>query len=120
MAYHLLNIETLEYYYCDENDWLNAIETAKENYWEPDGTVFDVYYETDEKCFESDDYLLYMFTLIASQSESLDWDGSYFKKRNQVVSYEDSYYLAVSLDGTDTSTELIDFIKKGSFRICSE
>lgn len=120
MAYHFLNIETLDYYYCDEKEWVNAIETAKENYWEPDGTLFDIFYEAGDQCSDDDDILTYNFMIVMSKNELEVWDGSYFEKRNQVVIYEDSIYLAAALDGTDTSTELVDFIRKGSFRICSE
>jgi len=120
MAYHLLNVETSEYYYCDDHEWADAIETAKENDWEPDGTFFDIVYETNDHCFDSDDPGYWMFTFSAYGKESREWDGNYIEKRNQIVMYEDSIYLAISLDGTGVSTELIEFIRKGSFRICSE
>ncbi len=120
MSYHLLNIETSEYYYCDDNEWTRAIEIAVENDWGPDGTFFDIVYETDDKCFDSDDPAYWMFMFTVSRDEALEWDGNYIEKRNQVVMYEDSIYLAKSLDGTGVSEELLDFIRKGSFRICSE
>ena len=31
MAYHFLNIETSEYYYCDEQEWSDALEIAKKD-----------------------------------------------------------------------------------------
>jgi len=120
MAYHLLNIETLDYYYCEDEEWVNAIETAKQNYWTPDGTSYDIFCEAEDQCFDNDDILYYNYMLVVFQNEAMYWDGSYFEKRNQIVIYEDSIYLASALEGTGVSTELIDFIKMGSFRICSE
>ena len=120
MAYHLINIETLEHYTCDDQSWIKALDAAKENWWDPDGTMFDYIYETEDICWDSDDYAHYMFTLLISMTESFEWDGNYIEKRNQVVSYEDTIYLASSLEGTDTDMGLIEFITKGSFRICSE
>jgi hypothetical protein len=120
MAYHLLNIETSEYHNCDDREWINAIDTAKENWWEPDGTIFDYFYNAYDECFDTDDIADYFFELISLKNESLYWDGSYILKRNQVVLYEDAIYLAIALKGTDVSTELIEFINKGSFRICSD
>ncbi len=120
MAYHLLNIETSEYYYSDEQEWVTAINIALQNEWDCDGTIFDVMYETEEQCFDNDDPLHFFYALNISTNEALYWDGNYFEKRNQIVSYEDTIYLAMALNGTDTNPELIEFIKKGSFRICSD
>jgi len=120
MAYHLLNLETSEYYYCDDHVWTEAIRIAEENDWGPDGTFFDIVYQTNDQCFDSDDPGYWMFVFTSLRNESQDWDGNYIEKRNQVVLYEDTIYFAMSLDGTGVSTELIEFIRKGSFRICSE
>ena len=120
MAYHLLNVETSEYYYCDDNEWISAIDTAVKNDWVPDGTVFDIVYETNDQCFDSEDLGYWLFMFVVSRDKSLEWDGNYLEKSNQVVMYEDSIYLAIALDGTGVSIELIEFIRKGSFRICSE
>ena len=120
MAYHLLNIETSEYYYCEDRDWADAIDIAIKNDWGPSGSFFDAVYETNDRCFDTDDFVYWMFIYTTLKSELLEWDGNYVEKRNQIVDYEDTIYLAMSLDGTGVSTELIDFIRKGSFRICSE
>ncbi|HNX22809.1 MAG TPA: hypothetical protein PKG60_02095 [Spirochaetota bacterium] len=120
MAYHLLNIETLDCYYCEDHEWVNAIEIAKQNYWTPDGTFFDIYYDAEDQCFDNDDILYYNYMLVLSKNEFMEWEGSYFAKRNQVVMYEDSIYLASALAGSSVNPELVKFIEKGSFRICSE
>jgi hypothetical protein len=57
---------------------------------------------------------------MISKDEAARWDGNYTDKCNQVVIQDDAVYLAFALDGTDVNIELIDFMKKGSFRICSE
>jgi len=119
MAYHLLNIETLEYYYCDENEWISAIETAKENGWKPDGTYYDYVYVADDECFDIDDEMYYMYMTLVAKDISLEWDGNYIEKHNQVVMYEDTIYLAAALEGCGVDDKLLEFIKKGSFRICS-
>lgn len=120
MAYHLLNIETSEYYNCDDDVWVTSIEIAKENGWEPDGTLFDIIYDAVDKCYDVENELYYYFALVISRNEAIQWDGNYIEKKNQFLCYEDTIYLAMNLDGTGVSSELIDFIRKGSFRICSE
>ncbi len=120
MAYHFLNTETSEYYYCDEKEWAEALEIAKDNYWEPDGTFFDSFYEAADMSFDTDELTYFYFMLIGTRNEAEYWDGSYLTKKNQVVLYDDAYYMAQSLDGTGVNPELIEFIRKGSFRICSE
>ena len=120
MSYHLLNIETSEYYFCDDQVWLSAIDIAKENYWDCEGTSFDIMYEADEQCFNSNNEMSYFYAMTIAKDKSSQWDGNYTEKRNQVLSYQDTYYLAMSLEGTGIEAELIEFIKKGSFRICSE
>ena len=92
----------------------------KRTYWEPDGTIYDPLYEAADQSFDSDDLMYFYFMLISVKNEADYWDGSYLTKGNQIVLYEDAYYLAKSLDGTGVSTELIEFVRKGSFRICSE
>ncbi len=120
MSYHLLNVENLDYYYCDDLVWITALDTARKNGWKPDGTLFDYVYETDDICFDIDDEMYYMWMMILSKIEFHEWDGSYHEKRNQIVMYEDTIYFAACLEGTGTDENLIEFIKKGSFRICSE
>jgi len=120
MSYHLVNIETSEYYYCDDQDWINAINIAKEDGWKPDGTMFDMECDIDDACYGIDDEMYCLYMYIQSKLEYQEWDGNYFEKRNQIVMYEDSLYLSYSLEAMGVKKELVDFVKKGSFRICSE
>ena len=76
MAYHFLNLETSEYYYCEEQEWAAALDTARENYWEPDGTFYDQFYEAAEQSFDSDDLTYFYFMLISVRNEALSWDGN--------------------------------------------
>lgn len=119
MSYHLLNVETLDYFYCDEKEWIAAIDKAIENDWRPDGTFFDYLFDAEDQCSDTDDIMYYFFMLISANNEALTWDGNYIEKKNQIVLYEDSIYLAIALEGQGVSNDLINFIKKGSFRICS-
>ena len=120
MSYHLVNIDTLDYYYCDDNVWIAAIEFAGNNDWYPAGTFYDYLYDTNDLCYGNEDRLYYLFTLIMNQNDSWEWDGNYIEKKNQIVTYEDTIYLPLCLKGGDAPQELIDFIQKGSFRICSD
>lgn len=119
MSYHLLNVETGEYLYIDEHVWIKALETAKENYWQPGGTSFDLAYSIYDECEFLEDPMEIMFMIIVINNEIMEWDGNYTEKKNQVIDYEDTLYLADSLNGTDTPAELVEFIQKGSFRICA-
>lgn len=120
MSYHFVNVDTSEYYFCDEDIWISAIEYAKKNDWDPAGTVYDYVYDTDDVCFGINDEMYYLFMLIVNQNEYLEWNGNYIEMKNQVVTYEDSMYLPLCLKGSNAPPGLIEFISKGSFRICSE
>lgn len=120
MSYHLLNVETGDYIYIDDNVWISALETAKDNYWQPGGTIYDLEYCIDDDCEFIIGRTMIIFTIMQIAVEQASWDGSYTEKRNQVVDYEDTLYLADCLKGTDAPPELIEFIQKGSFRICSD
>ncbi len=119
MFYLLQNVETDEFFSCSDGEWITALEVAKENYWEPDGTTFDVACCINDDCEHVDDLMAVYFAMIIIRSEFLEWNGNYTDKRNQVVMYEDAVYLAQALDGTEVNPDLIDFMRKGSFRICS-
>lgn len=120
MPYHLVNTETFEYYFCDDEVWISALKYAEENDWQPAGTYYDFVYDTDDICFDIDDQLIYLYTLYMNQNDQHEWDGNYTEKRNQIVTYEDILYLPLCLKGSGAPAELIEFIEKGCFRICSE
>lgn len=120
MSYHFINIDTGEYFYCDDHLWVSAIETAKKNGWDPYGTIYDLEYGIDDQCEFLEDEAEILFTVIFTLKENSEWDGSYTDKRNQIVDNDDSVYLTEALERTDTDPELVEFINKGSFRICSD
>lgn len=120
MSYHLLNVETGDYIYISDDVWLKALDAAKENYWQPGGTLYDLSYAIDDECEFITKKSLIIFTIMQVCLEQSEWNGSYTDKRNQIVDYEDTLYLVDCLQGTDTPQELVDFIQKGSFRICSD
>lgn len=120
MSYHFINIDTGEYLYCDDHVWINALETAKNNGWDPYGTLYDMAYDIDDECEFIEDEAAVMFAVIFTMRNASEWNGSYTEKRNQVVDFNDTVYLTEALEGTDTDPELIEFIDKGEFRICAE
>jgi len=120
MAYLLLNIETSAGFYCDEDEWVSVIAKAKAEGWRPDGTLYDYVYVANEESFDIDDEMSNMYNMILEKNVSLEWDGNYIEKKNQIVMYEDAIYLAAALVGTGVDEKLLDFIKQGSFRICSQ
>lgn len=120
MSYHFINIDTGEYLYCDDHVWINALEAAKNNGWDPYGTLYDMAYDIDDECEFIEDESAIMFAVIFTMRNASEWSGSYTEKRNQVVDFNDTVYLTEALEGTDTDPELIKFIDKGEFRICAE
>jgi hypothetical protein len=120
MEYTFINIETNESYTCSEELWLNALDTARKNDWEPMGTRFDRGLALEDAFDEDDEesFRLYMFILI--NNEFLTWDGNYTEKSDQIVTETDTGNLLESLVYESRIDEsLIDFIGKGSFRIMS-
>jgi len=121
MSYHFLNVENGEYFYCDEDLWLEALSIAKSVGWKPHGTFYDIPYEIDDQLeFISEDYpelRLYTAFMIITYFE--EWDGNYTDKSNQIILEEDSINLADALRSAGFVNELTLFIEKGSFRICS-
>jgi len=119
MAYLLQNIETGELLHCEDEVWIGAFEAAKTDGWEPDGTQYDMYFDVDEELEFIENENQKLHTLIVAMNNTYEWDGSYTEKRNQVVTYEDAYYMAMSLKCAGVDAELCEFVAKGSFRICS-
>ncbi|HOP64641.1 MAG TPA: hypothetical protein PK358_13820 [Spirochaetota bacterium] len=120
MSYLFINIETGEQLSCDELVWVEAFEAAKADGWVPDGTLYDAPFIIDEELDFIDDDNWRLWTIYSEISKIDHWDGSYTKKRNQVVTYEDAYYMAMSLKCAGVDEKLCEFVGKGSFRICSE
>ena len=120
MYYHFVNVETGEYFYCEEQVWIRALEAAKNSGWDPYGTIYDLEYDINDECEFVTGRAQIIFTILCTMRESSNWDGSYTAKRNQVLDFNDTVYLTEALEGTDTDPDLISFVDKGSFRICSD
>ncbi len=120
MGYHFINIETGDHLYCEDNLWIEAFEAAKADGWKPDGTQYDMYYYSDEEHQFIDDDNHKLFTLIDAMKKTYTWEGSYTERENQIVTYEDAYYMAMSLKCAGVDEKLCEFVAKGSFRICSD
>ncbi len=118
MNYHFVNIETGEFFICEEKLWIKTLETAQEEGWDPDGTFYDVNSQYEEYDYD-EDYNRTLYCYCMHISEMYQWDGSYTDRRDQVVGYEDTIYLVKALEGTGADADLVSFIEKGSFRICS-
>jgi len=119
MAYILMNIDTGELFHCNDREWIEAFEAAKADGWRPDGTLYDADFVIDEELDYIDDENQRLFTIVAAMRETFIWEGSYTDRCNQIVTYEDSIYLAMSLKSAGITGGLLEFVQKGSFRICS-
>jgi len=120
MAHLFQNIETGELFSCGEELWISAFEAAKADGWKPDGTLYDIYYDVGEEIDFIGDDNGKLYTLLLGMMNVYEWDGNYTEKRNQVVTYEDAYYMVMSLKCAGVDPELCRFVGKGSFRICSD
>lgn len=124
MSYIFINTETLEVYSCKEDEWKRAFNFACEDGWVPDGTEYDLECQVMENCSgtEEPDYdeKSNLFYVLVSMNELTEWDGNYFERKNQIVTGVDAYYMVLSLECGDFSPDLLEFMKKGSFRISSD
>ncbi len=124
MSYIFINIDTFEVYECEEDLWHNAYDFACEDGWVPDGTFFDLAYQISEDLDDVDDYNFdpsaNLFGMLLALNDMHKWDGNYFEKRNQVVTDTDLYYMVLSLKCGDFPAAFLEFLDKGSFRICSD
>lgn len=120
MAYLFMNIDSGELFHCEDREWIAAFEAAKADGWIPDGTQYDAAFTLDEELDFIDDDNQKVFTIVTALTEIFLWDGSYTERRNQIVTYEDSIYMAMSLKSAGITGALLEFVQKGSFRICSD
>jgi len=102
---------------CDDPYWVRVIDLAREEGWQPDGTMYNFDSRVDELTDEMYDPLYNLFFVVMCFNEIWQWEGSYTEKENQIVTDEDAYYLRLALQGTGTDEELMRFLEKGSFRI---
>jgi len=122
MAYTLQNLNTYQAFTCGDDQWIHLLETARSNGWIEEGTRFDLTYEVDEAYDAMIDYLYNLWIICDLVRETFEWNGNYVDRKNQVVSESDAYYLKQALEKTwySDDRELLEFLNKGSFRICSD
>jgi len=118
MPYHLLNIATGESFTCRDETWHSCLDLAEKEGWKPDGTLFDYKFILDESTDENDDIMYTLYMSLVVHHRFLEWDGNFTDRANQIVSHDDAHYLALNIRGLIDNRELIEFIAKGSFRIC--
>jgi hypothetical protein len=119
MSYLLLNIEKNTGYIVEDELWITVIKAAKDNYWEPEGTLYNFELNLDEYIDDCDDQMHIVFSTILANNEYYSWDGNYIEKKGQIVSESDSYQLFESLIESGLDNNLVEFIGLGSFLICS-
>ena len=118
MSYFLESINTDLFYRCEEEKWINVLEKARQNGWEPEGTVLDVEFEMDYNIYSDMSYLEILFQVIKANMRCLEWDGNYTDNENQLVKETDVGELLYALEGRDIPEGLMKLLQAGSFRIC--
>lgn len=118
MAYLLINIETGESLYCEDQVWISAYEAAVADGWKPDGTNYDPEYFLENELDYIEDETQRYWAVVSAVKESFVWDGNYLEKAGQIVTYGDAYYMVMSLKCAGVDPEICEFVAKGSFRIC--
>jgi len=112
----LLSVDHEELYTIESSQWIYYIEKAQSEGWKPDGTLYDEDYKFEERSI-SEDVEENLFIYIKVHDEHLHWDGNYIEKSNQLIDSVDAYYLAVALEGI-ADKDFLDFLQRGSLRIC--
>lgn len=113
-----MNITTGAKYECTIEEWHGILAMAKEEGWEPQGTVLDLAFQLfihpEPNClFESD-----LFVTLYVHHYCLSWDGNYWVPEHQIVRDEDCASLLEALVYSDVPAEFLDFLGEGPFRIC--
>ncbi|HOO72081.1 MAG TPA: hypothetical protein PK926_09995 [Spirochaetota bacterium] len=119
MSYILKNMRSTDCYLCDDQYWDMLLSTARNEGWKPEGTHYDFLCQVDEYYDEGYESMHNLFMVVLVTQWYNSWDGNYYDKENQYLSDEDVYYLKLALNGTGVDPAFLDFLEKGSFRICS-
>ncbi|MDY0361249.1 MAG: hypothetical protein RBR08_07340, partial [Desulforegulaceae bacterium] len=98
MNYHLESLISKEKFCLSEEQWINALEFAKNNGWDPAGTILDFENELDMLWDDSQSRMYNLWMVLTCHNSCHEWDGSYTEKQNQIVSDNDSYELMLSLE----------------------
>lgn len=116
----LLNITDGSRFYLSEEYWRTTLESAKEAGWSPLGSVLDLAFQLFVHPEPNYLYESQLFVTLYLHHYCLNWKGDYAHPEYQLVVDEDAQNLHQALRYTSITVNLLDFIAKGSFRICSE
>lgn len=116
----LLNITDGSRYYCTEEWWHALLKTAQEAGWQPMGSLLDLAFQLfihpePNYLFESQ-----LFVTLYLHHYCLNWNGDYQKPEYQIVRDEDAQNLHQALVYAGADGKILEFIEKGSFRVCPE
>jgi len=116
----LLNLTDNSRFYLSEEKWHYILEAAKDSGWQPMGSVLDLAFQLfihsePNYLFESQ-----LFVTLYLHHYCLNWNGDYAYPEYQCVRDEDAQNLHQALVYGGADSALLEFISKGSFRICPE
>lgn len=120
MNYHLESVISKEKFTITEEKWCKALQFAKENGWNPLGTILDFENELDTLWDDSHDKMYKLWIVLTCHNSCHEWEGSYTEKQNQIVIDNDSYELMLSLEMSQDFIELAQFIAGISFKILKD
>lgn len=116
----LLNIQDGDRFFLTDEQWRFFLEAAKDSGWQPMGSVLDLAFQLfihpePNYLFESQ-----LFVTLYLHHYCLNWNGDYAHPEYQLVREEDAKNLCQALAHAGADGALLDFILKGSFRVCPE
>jgi hypothetical protein len=117
MNYHLESLISKEKFTISDEKWIKALDFARENGWQPLGTILDFESELDILWNDSQDRMYNLWMVLTSHNACHEWDGNYIQKQDQIVSDTDSYELMLSLEMSEEFRELASFISGIPFKI---
>ncbi|MCX7679949.1 MAG: hypothetical protein N2316_12145 [Spirochaetes bacterium] len=116
----LLNLHDHSRHFLTEDQWIAILEFAKSAGWEPMGSVLDLAFQLfihpePNYLFESQ-----LFVTLYLHHYCLNWNGDYHTPEYQIVRDDDAQNLHQALEYVGADKKIVEFIKKGSFRICPD
>lgn len=117
MGYILKNLNSGETYQCSDEFWINAINEATQNGWNPKGTRLSLEKEIDDVFDEAYGRMYNLFLVLSSHAKCIEWDGNYTDKEYQIVVQEDASNMMEELIYMGAEPDFLDFLAKGSFEI---
>lgn len=119
MVYVFTSLDGTKHAECGEEEWRNALDSARERDWEPEGTRIDFQFQVEEVWDDRFDYTWNLKRMLEVHMMAMGWDGNYTEKENQIISESDAYALYCSLDETLVSRALLELLGGGAVRICA-